>query len=78
MPSDDDNQSGGISWRQALTTVGLALAIPSTIGVPAVLGWWLDKRYDTSFWFITGLVLGLLGAAFDIYTLLRRFGQFKE
>jgi F0F1-type ATP synthase assembly protein I len=77
MSSDNDKQSGGISWRQALTTVGLALAIPSTIGVPAVLGWWLDKRYGTSFWFIVGLILGLLGAAFDIYTLMKRFKQFK-
>ncbi|HVG20752.1 MAG TPA: AtpZ/AtpI family protein [Blastocatellia bacterium] len=77
MASDDDNQSGGISWRQALTTVGLALAIPSTIGVPVVVGWWLDKRFGTSFLLIVGLILGLLGAAFDIYTLLKRFGQFK-
>jgi F0F1-type ATP synthase assembly protein I len=77
MPSDDDNQSGGISWRQALATVGLTLAIPTTIGVPAMLGWWVDKRYGTSFWLITGLILGLLGAAFDIYTLMKRFGQFK-
>lgn len=77
MPSDDNQQSGGISWRQALATVGLALAIPSMIGVPALLGWWIDKRYGTSFWLITGLILGLLGAAFDIYTLLKRFGQFK-
>jgi F0F1-type ATP synthase assembly protein I len=77
MPSEDEDQSGGISWRQALTTVGLALAIPSTIGVPAFVGWWLDRRFGTSFWIICGLVLGLLGAAFDIYTLLKRFGQFK-
>jgi F0F1-type ATP synthase assembly protein I len=77
MASDDDKQSGAISWRQALTTVGLALAIPSTIGIPVVVGWWLDKRYGTSFWFIVGLILGLLGAAFDIYTLLKRFKQFK-
>lgn len=77
MPSDDDKQDGGISWRQALTTVGLALAIPSTIGVPTLAGWWLDKRYGTSIWLIAGLCLGLLGAAFDIYTLLKRFGQFK-
>jgi F0F1-type ATP synthase assembly protein I len=77
MPSDDDNQSGGISWRQAMATVGLTLAIPSTIAIPALLGWWIDKRYGTSFWLIAGLILGLLGAAFDIYTLLKRFGQFK-
>ncbi|HXG92490.1 MAG TPA: AtpZ/AtpI family protein [Blastocatellia bacterium] len=78
MPSDDDKQNGGISWRQALTTVGLALAIPWMIGVPAVVGWYVDKKYATwPLWFIVGLSIGLIGTALDIYRLLKRFGQFK-
>jgi F0F1-type ATP synthase assembly protein I len=76
MPSDD-KERGEISWKQALSTVGLALAIPTTIAVPTFFGWWLDKRFGTSFWLIVGLLVGLLGAAFDIYTLSKRFGQFK-
>lgn len=76
--ADDDKQDGGISWRQALTTVGLALAIPWMIGVPAIVGWWLDHRYGMwPLWFIVGLVVGLLSTAYDIYRLLQRFGQFK-
>lgn len=59
-------------------TVGLALAIPWMIGIPALIGWWVDKKFVTSpLWFIVGLVLGLLGTALDIYQLLKRFGQFK-
>lgn len=84
MSSQDNNpdksgeSEGGISWRQAVGTVGLALAIPWMIGVPALVGWWLDKKFETSPWcFIVGLVLGLLGTALDIYQLLKRFGQFK-
>jgi predicted F0F1-ATPase subunit len=87
MPSEDDNRGerdirskpeGGISWRQAMGTVGLALAIPWMIGVPALIGWWLDKKYATTpLWFIVGLVLGLLTTALDIYKLMKRFGQFK-
>ena len=77
MPSDDNKESREISWKQALSTIGLALAIPTTIGVPTMIGLWLDKRYGTSYWLIVGLLAGLLGAAFDIYTLLKRFGQFK-
>jgi F0F1-type ATP synthase assembly protein I len=81
MPSNDDNRTtteGGISWRQAMGTVGLALAIPWMIGVPALIGWWLDKKYSTSpLWFIVGLVLGLISTALDIYKLMKRFGQFK-
>lgn len=78
--SDDGrkNLDGGVSWRQAMTTVGLALAIPWMIGVPALLGWWLDKKFESSpLWFIIGLILGLVTTAFDIYKLLKRFGQFK-
>jgi len=69
---------GGVSWRQAMGTVGLALAIPWMIGVPALIGWWLDGKYATSpTWLIVGLVLGFLTTALDIYKLLKRFGQFK-
>ena len=76
---DEPNKpEGGVSWRQAMGTVGLALAIPWMIGVPALIGWWLDEKYATSpTWLIVGLVLGFLTTALDIYKLLKRFGQFK-
>jgi F0F1-type ATP synthase assembly protein I len=88
MPSEDDNSDerdgqpdkpdDGISWREAMGTVGLALAIPWMIGVPALIGWWLDKKYATTpLWLIVGLVLGFLTTAVDIYKLMKRFGQFK-
>lgn len=78
MPTNDDKQKDEVSWRQALTTVGLALAIPWMIGVPALVGWYVDKSYDTwPLWFIVGLSIGLLATALDIYKLLKRFGQFK-
>lgn len=87
MSSDDENPDerdrpgkldGGISWRQAMGTVGLALAIPWMIGVPALIGWWLDEKYATTpLWLIVGLILGLLTTALDIYKLMKRFGQFK-
>jgi F0F1-type ATP synthase assembly protein I len=77
---DDPEQPGGreVSWRQAMGTIGLALAIPWMMGVPAVIGWWLDKKYATApLWLIVGLVVGLLSTALDIFRLLKRFGQFK-
>jgi F0F1-type ATP synthase assembly protein I len=77
MATDDDNK-GGVSWRQAVTTVGMALSIPWMIGVPAFLGWYIDKRAGSwPLWFLIGLFLGLLSTAFSIYKLLKRFGQFK-
>ena len=72
----DDN--GDASWRQAVASVGLALAIPSMIGIPALIGWYLDNRYGTApMWLIIWLVAGLIGAAFDVYKLMKRFGQLK-
>ena len=76
--SNQDKTTGNISWRQAMATVGLALAIPGMIGVPALIGWWIDQKYATgSLWLIVGLVAGLLSTAVNIVQLLRRFGQFK-
>jgi F0F1-type ATP synthase assembly protein I len=76
--SSKNDRNGDVSWRQSIATVGMALAIPSMIAVPALVGWYVDKRFDTwPLWFLIGLILGLLSTAIDIYKLLKRFGQFK-
>lgn len=79
MATNDENDNrDGISWRAATTTVGLALAIPSMLFVPALVGWWIDRKYDTSpLWLIIGLVIGMVATAFDVYRLLKRLGQLK-
>ena len=78
MAADDDNRKGDKDWRSAMAMAGLALAIPFTIGAPAYLGWLADNHYNTApLWFLVGLFAGLLTTAFDIYKLLKRFGQFK-
>jgi F0F1-type ATP synthase assembly protein I len=78
MTTEDNNKAGEVSWRQALATIGLSLALPWMIGVPVYIGWQLDKRYNTSpLWLIVWLAIGLIAAALDVYQLLKRFGQFK-
>lgn len=79
MPTDDERKNdGGASWRSATATIGLALAIPSLLFVPALIGWWIDRTYATSpLWLIIGLVIGLITTAFDVYRLLKQLGQFK-
>jgi F0F1-type ATP synthase assembly protein I len=48
------------------------------IGLPVLLGWWLDKKFASSPWcLIVGLVLGVFTTAVDIYKLLKKFGQVK-
>ena len=77
MGSDDDS-GGGAGWRQAMATIGLALAIPWMIVIPALIGWYADKRFSSwPLWFLVGLIIGLFSTAFDVYQLLKRFGQFK-
>jgi len=79
MPTNDENDNrDGISWRTATATIGLALAIPSMLFVPALVGWWIDRKYGTSpLWLIVGLVIGMVATAFDVYRLLKRLGQLK-
>ncbi len=78
MQPDDEKQKGDVGWRQAAAGIGLVLGIPWMIIVPALLGLWLDRRYGTApLWLLVCLFLGLLGTAFDVYKLLKRFGQFK-
>jgi F0F1-type ATP synthase assembly protein I len=78
MPADNDKSGRDISWRQALASVGLILGIPMMIAVPVLVGLYLDKRFDSGpLWLVVCLAVGLLGAAVDIYRLLKQFGQFK-
>ena len=70
------NRDGG--WREAVGAAGLALAIPWMLGIPIYIGIYLDRKYDTApLWFIIWALLGLLTTAFDIYKLLKKFGQLK-
>lgn len=76
MPAGDEKPRGETKRGKPLATAGLALAIPGTIFVPALVGWWVDNRYDTSpLWFLIGLFIGLVGAAYDIYKLLHLLGK---
>lgn len=46
----------GFTWVARITAVGLGMALP------AVAGSWLDRRFDTGFFALAGLVVGLATA----------------
>jgi F0F1-type ATP synthase assembly protein I len=76
MKRGANKSTGDTDWRAGLASAGLALAIPWLIGIPAYLGWLLDKKYGTwPLWFIVFLLAGLMVTALDIYKLLKQFGQ---
>ena len=67
-----------VTWRDAIGMLGLALALPWMLGVPIYIGIYLDRRYGTApVWFLIWLAAGLISTAFDIYAMVKRFGQFK-
>jgi len=71
-----NKNSDDAGWRAGLASAGLALAIPWLIGIPAYLGWLLDKKYGTwPLWFIVFLLAGIIATGLDIYKLLKQFGQ---
>jgi len=48
-----DPIAAAMEWVSKITTVGLEMALP------AIGGGWLDRRFGTSFWALTGVVLGV-------------------
>ncbi|HYL98099.1 MAG TPA: AtpZ/AtpI family protein [Blastocatellia bacterium] len=71
-----DNGNGG--WGQAMAAVGLALAIPWLIFIPAYIGRQLDLKYGTGhLWLIILLAFGIIATFVDIYRLTKRFKLMK-
>lgn len=76
-PSDPDQKdSGNASWKQAMMSMGLALGIPTTLGVPLILGIYLDRRFHTEpiFFLLLGL-LGVVGSAIELFNLWKIFSR---
>ena len=54
----NDKQSARAAWLKSIrySTVGIEIAL--AIGGGFMLGQWLDKKYGTSFWATTLLIVG--------------------
>ena len=54
-----------------VSTAGLAMAISITLG--ALIGYYLDKRYNTEPWlFIIFLILGIIAAFRNLYLMYKK------
>ncbi|MBL8148544.1 MAG: AtpZ/AtpI family protein [Blastocatellia bacterium] len=72
----DKKPPNDISWKSALMLSGIALSIPGTIIVPALIGYLIDKKFGSgSTYLLVGFVIGLVGAATEVFLLLRRMNQ---
>lgn len=51
--------------------VGISMMTPMLLC--GILGYYLDQWFETGFWFITMLILGILSACRNVYLMIRKF-----
>lgn len=62
---------GVIRALSMVTQIGCSFIAP--IGLCVIIGYYLDKHFRTSFWFIILFFLGVLAAFRNVYILTRNF-----
>ena len=60
-------------WVAALRLIGVGWYIGICIAVGVYAGYWLDKKLDTSLFWIVGLILGIIVAFYGVYRMLLPF-----
>ncbi|MCS6885067.1 MAG: hypothetical protein RMM17_01290 [Acidobacteriota bacterium] len=60
------------NWKDILSLTALALAVPSTLAIPSIIGHIIDKHLSTNFFLFIGLLVGLLAAASEVININRR------
>ena len=69
-------KKGDLSWNQAIVVGGLAMSIPGLLFGPPAIGYYVDQWPDTSPWFfVSFLIVALIGTSFDVYVILKRVGM---
>jgi len=57
-------------WVAALRLVGVGFFIGGSIAFGIFAGRWLDTKLDTQFFWIAGLILGIVVAFYGVYQML--------
>ena len=57
-------------WVAALRLVGVGFFIGGSISLGIFAGRWLDTKLDTHFFWIAGLILGIVVAFYGVYQML--------
>ena len=57
-------------WVAALRLVGVGFFIGGSIVLGVFVGLWLDNKFDTSLFWIVGLILGIVVAFYGVYQML--------
>lgn len=71
--SEEKDPEFNNSTRNALATAGIAFSIPGSFAGPIFLGYWLDKRFNTTpILFIVGFLLGCFAVVVEVRTLMKK------
>ena len=70
MAGDKDDRSG---WGKGLN---YGIEIAAGIGLGALIGFWLDRRFGSSPWFLLGGLL--LGCASGMYLLIKDISRMNK
>ena len=58
---------GRRSNRRELSLAGMGFDLAASVGVAALIGWWIDGRYDSGPWgVLIGALLGLVGGMYNL------------
>jgi len=64
----DREGGGGSGGPRPLAYVGLGFEIVIPIVLGLLLGWWLDRRWDTGPWLLlTGILLGIAAGFYNFF-----------
>jgi hypothetical protein len=72
MSLESDRRDQQRQQSQAMEWVSRVLAICVVMVLPGLGGGWLDKRYGTSFWTLSGFVFGFVSGFTALILLVKR------
>ncbi len=73
-PRNDDTERKSSLWRPALALSAVGFALVASIGVGAILGFWLDNQFNTKpCLLISGALLGTSAGFVQLYRTTKRF-----
>ncbi len=57
-----------------MSLMGAGLELGGVVALMALMGWWLDNKFETTPWLMLGgALIGIVGGIYNLWKLGRRF-----
>ena len=63
----EDDDSAAASYRKAGPYIDASWQLAGAVGLGSLLGWWLDKKFNTAPWLLVGGALFGIGTGFYLF-----------